>query len=131
MMLRAVLAFVLAGAAFVTADISVAQQVQRQFPKTALRGSIVVGDPPTVALNGRETRFAPGARIRNPSNMIVLSGTLVGAKLLVHYTLDSMGQLGDVWILTPEEAAKRPWPATQEQAEAWLFDASTQTWSRP
>ena len=130
MMLRVALAFVLAVSGFVSTDAAVAQ-VQRQFPKNALRGSIVVGDPPTVALNGRETRFAPGARIRSPSNMIVLSGTLVGAKLLVHYTLDSMGQLGDVWILTPEEAAKRPWPATQEQAEAWLFDASTQTWSRP
>ena len=130
MMLRAALAFALVVAGFVSADASLAQ-VQRQFPKNALRGSIVVGEPPTVALNGRETRFSPGARIRNPSNMIVLSGTLVGAKLLVHYTLDSMGQLGDVWILTPAEAAKRPWPATQEQAETWLFDASTQTWSRP
>ena len=130
MMLRAALAFVLAVAGFVPPDLSFAQ-LQRQFPKNALRGSIVVGEPPAVVLNGRETRFAPGARIRNQANMIALSGSLVGAKLLVHYTLDSMGQLGDVWILTPEEAAKRPWPATREQAETWLFDASTQTWSRP
>ena len=61
--------------------------------------------------------------------------TLMGSVLekcgLAEDMLDSMGQLGDVWILTPAEAAKRPWPATQEQAEAWLFDASTQTWSRP
>ena len=130
MMLRAALALVLAVTGFVSTDASVAQ-VQRQFPKNALRGSIVVSDPPTVTLNGRETRFAPGARIRNQANMIALSGTLVGAKLLVHYTLDSMDQLSDVWILTPEEAAKRPWPATQQQVETWLFDASTQTWARP
>jgi hypothetical protein len=130
MMLRPTLAFVLAVAAFVLPDLSLAQ-VQRQFPKSALRGSIIVGEPPTVMLNGSETRFAPGARIRNQSNMIALSGTLVGAKLLVHYTLDPMGQLSDVWILTADEAAKRPWPATPQQAEAWLFDPTTQTWSRP
>jgi hypothetical protein len=130
MMLRAALAFVLAVAGFAYPDLSSAQ-VQRQFPKNALRGSIVVGEPPTVELNGRETRFAPGARIRNQANMIAMSGTLVGAKLLVHYTLDSMDQLNDVWILTPAEAAKRPWPTTPQQAEAWQFDATTQTWSRP
>ena len=130
MMLRAALAFVLAVAGFTSPDLSSAQ-VQRQFPKNALRGSIVVGEPPTVELNGRETRFAPGARIRNQANMIAMSGTLVGTKLLVHYTLDSMGQLNDVWILTPAEAAKRPWPTTPQQAEAWQFDATTQTWSRP
>ena len=130
MMLRAALVFILALAGFVSADISLAQ-MQRQFPKNALRGTVVIGELPSVVLNGRETRFAPGARIRNASNMIVLSGTLVGAKLLVHYTLDSMDQLSDVWILTPVEAAKRPWPATPQQAETWLFDASTQTWSRP
>jgi len=130
MMLRAALAFVLAVAGFAYPDLSSAQ-VQRQFPKNALRGSIVVGEPPTVELNGRETRFAPGARIRNQANMIAMSGTLVGAKLLVHYTLDSMDQLNDVWILTAAEAAKRPWPTTPQQAEAWQFDATTQTWSRP
>ena len=130
MMLRTALALVLAVAGFAFTDDSVAQ-VQRQFPKNALRGSIVVGEPPTVELNGRATRFAPGARIRNQSNMIAMSGTLVGAKLLVHYTLDPMDQLNDVWILTPAEAAKRPWPATLQQAEAWQFDATTQTWSRP
>ena len=130
MMLRAALAFVLAAAGFASPDLSSAQ-VQRQFPKNALRGSIVVGEPPTVELNGRATRFAPGARIRNQSNMIAMSGTLVGAKLLVHYTLDPMDQLNDVWILTPAEAAKRPWPVTPQQAETWQFDASTQTWSRP
>jgi hypothetical protein len=42
-----------------------------------------------------------------------------------------MDQLSDVWILTPAEAAKRPWPVTPQQAETWQFDASTQTWSRP
>jgi len=34
-------------------------------------------------------------------------------------------------ILTPQEAAKRPWPATPQQAEAWTFDPIAQTWSRP
>src|SRR4029453_16711816 len=56
MMMRTALAFVLAAIGFTSPDLSSAQ-VQRQFPKNALRGSIVVGEPPTVELNGRETRF--------------------------------------------------------------------------
>jgi hypothetical protein len=127
---RLVLALVYAAIAFWAADAAQAQ-VQRQFPKAALRGSLVIDEPPLVTLNGRPARLAPGARIRNQGNTLALSGTLIGAKLLVHYTLDPTDLISDVWILTPEEAAKRPWPATPQQAEAWNFDSTTQTWSRP
>ena len=130
MKLRLVLAFVYALTAFGTAETALAQ-VQRQFPKNALRGSLVIDEPPRVTLNGRPAQLAPGARIRNASNMLALSGTLIGAKLLVHYTLDPMDLISDVWILTPADAAKRPWPATPEQAEAWTFDPIAQTWTRP
>ncbi len=105
-------------------------QAPRTFPGTALRGDMVVTNPPEILLNGRESRLAPGARIRGANNMMQLSGTLVGQKLVVNYTLDSMGQPLDVWILRPDEAAKRPWPRNQEQLSTWFFDAAAQNWTR-
>ncbi|MEO7335259.1 MAG: hypothetical protein ABIV63_01655 [Caldimonas sp.] len=108
-----------------------AAQLQRNFPQTALRGALVIGDTPEVLLNGKPGRLAPGARIRNTSNMLSLPGTLTGNRLLVNYTLDLHDQVQDVWILTPDEAARRPWPTTRKQADEWLFDPTSQTWSRP
>jgi hypothetical protein len=107
-----------------------AAQVQRNFPQDALRGALVIDAPPEVRLNGEAARLAPGARIRNADNMMVMSGTLTGTRLLVHYTLDTLGLVKDVWILTPAEAGKRPWPSTPEQAQQWLFDPVAQVWSR-
>ena len=105
-------------------------QMQRPFPPTALRGSLVVGQTPEVALNGRAARLAPGARIRGQNNLLELPGALTGRRLAVHYTIDINGDVQDVWILTPEEAAKRPWPTTPEEAARWEFDPAAQTWTR-
>ena len=106
-------------------------QVQRQFPQAALRGEIVIGQPPEVLLNTQPRRLAPGARIRAANNMIVLSGALVGNEFGVNYTLDAQGELRDVWILRPEEVAIQPWPRSVEEASAWTFDAIAQKWTRP
>jgi hypothetical protein len=108
-----------------------AAQVQRNFPPNALRGMLVVVDPPQVTINGLAAQLAPGARIRGANNMIQLSATIVGQKLLVHYTLNAQGALHEVWILTAAEAARRPWPETPREAQAWRFDAPTQTWIKP
>ena len=120
-------------ALFVTAALCTPLHAQttRNFPPTALRGALVIGDPPLATLNGVGTRLSPGARIRGQNNMLALSGTLTGTKLLVNYTLDDEGQVKDVWVLRPDEAAVKPWPTTPEQARSWQFDAGTQTWSRP
>ena len=106
-------------------------QLQRNFPATALRGELVVTQPPEALLNGRPARLAPGARIRDPNNMLVLSGALVQQRLPVHYTIDRDGLLFDVWVLRPDELSRKPWPATPEQAAQWRFDPIAQTWSRP
>lgn len=106
-------------------------QVQRNFPASALRGELVVVQPPEVRLNGRAARLAPGARIRGADNMIVVSGALVQQKLLVHYTFDTLGEIRDVWVLNAAEAARRPWPTTPQQAASWVFDPVAQAWSRP
>ena len=112
-------------------SLSAFAQVQRNFPPNALRGELVVGELPQVSVNGAAGALAPGARIRGQNNMLQMSGSLAGAKLLVHYTLDTAGQVKDVWILTADEAAKRPWPRTLMEAEKWEFDSGAQTWSKP
>ncbi|WP_309626422.1 hypothetical protein [Methylibium sp.] len=108
-----------------------AQAPLRNFPATALRGELRVLQPPEVAINGKPGRLAPGSRIRDANNLLAMSGTLVGEKLVVHYTLDPLGQLLDVWVLTPQERGRQPWPGTPEQAQAWSFNVDAQTWSKP
>jgi hypothetical protein len=106
-------------------------QVQRIFPQNALRGAVVFGQAPEITLNGQLARLAPGARIRDPNNMTVVPGGLIGGRFLVHYTIDLYGLVKDVWILTPGEAARNPWPTTPEQARAWTFDPVAQAWTKP
>jgi hypothetical protein len=112
-------------------SLPLAAQVQRPFPPTALRGDIVFGTPPAVTLNGQPARLAPGARVRGEDNMLILSGALVGRKATVHYTRDGYGQPLEVWILRPQELARKPWPTTPEEAGAWTFDAAAQAWRKP
>jgi hypothetical protein len=126
----AALAFALPAA--LVPDSAAAQTVQaRTFPRNALRGDLQFGVPPEVLVNGQPARLAPGARIRGANNLLILSGALAGSSATANYTLDGMGQLHDVWILTPEEAAHKPWPSTPAEAQSWAFDPSSQTWSKP
>ena len=105
-------------------------QTMRPFPADALRGSLVITQPPEALINGRAMRLSPGARIRGTDNMLMMSGGLVDIKILVHYTLDPLGLVHNVWVLTEEEAARKPWPTTPEQAQTWSFDPAAQTWTR-
>ena len=129
-MLRCVIGAIacLLSVAFVT---PAAAQAARNFPATALRGELLVTQPPEVLLNKRPARLAPGARIRAQNNLTLVSCAVVNQPLLVHYTLDPSGLLLDVWILTAEEAGRRPWPATPEQAANWSFNPDAQVWTRP
>jgi len=108
-----------------------AAQVQRNFPANALRGELTVAQPPDALLNGRPARLAPGVRIHGQNNMLVVSGAAIGQKLVVHYTLDTLGLVKEVWILRPEEVARRPWPTTPKEAQTWAFDPIAQVWSKP
>ena len=106
-------------------------QAQRVFENNALRGELLVTAPPESLLNGKPVRLSPGARIRNQQNMIQLSGSLLQQKMLVNYTLDGMGQVRDVWVLTEEEARRLPWPRTPEESQRWSFDPTLQRWTKP
>jgi hypothetical protein len=106
-----------------------AQIVQRSFPANALRGEIAFGQPPDVLVNGQAARLSPAARIRGTNNMLVMSGALMGQKAVVHYVIDPLGQVQDVWILTDAERAKEPWPTTAKDAQTWSFDPVAQVWT--
>lgn len=94
------------------AALLLAQQASAQarpFPATAMRAAMVVTQPPVITLNGRSERLSPGARIKGSNNMLVMSASLVGQKLLVNYVRDPQGLVHGVWILSEAEAAeKRP-----------------------
>jgi hypothetical protein len=51
-------------------------------------------------------RLAPGARIRDTTNRVIVP-TAVPSRAPVKYLYNGEGLVRQVWILTPEEAAKR------------------------
>lgn len=99
-------------------------------PAQSLRGEIVFGQPPEVLLNGKAARLAPGARIRDLDNRLVLSGNLAGQKLKANYTADTYGLLMNVWLLGPAEVAQI-WPSTPTEAATWSYDPVSHTWAKP
>ena len=108
-----------------------AAQSQRPFPPTALRGTLEVLQSPEVALNGKPARLAASARVFGTDNLIKVPASVAGAKHVVNYTVDAQGYLRDVWILNDAEAARKPWPVTAAEAQAWRFDVVAQTWTKP
>ena len=129
-MLRFAVAFIVLAWLAACSDMPTATGMQRNFPQTALRGAVVIGEAPEIALNGKPARLAPGARIRDANNMSIVPGALIGGRFLVHYTVDTSGLVKDVWILRPDEAAGR-WPTTTEESQKWIFNPAAQVWTRP
>ncbi len=84
-----------------------AQGLVRQFPAPALRGVLEVVAPPQILLNGQPERLSPGARIKNPANLLVMSGNLVGQRLVVNFLRDHQGLIQEVWLLSPAEAEQK------------------------
>jgi len=78
----------------------------RSIPKDAQRAQMRHLYDTTMALDGRESRLAPGAQIRDASNRVVVPSGVAGT-VLVKVLLDPDGSLRQVWILTPEEAAQK------------------------
>jgi hypothetical protein len=78
----------------------------RMIPAQAKAGEMRHVQDMIVAIDGVERRLAPGAQIRDASNRVVLPSA-VPAGAHVKYVLNDEGLVRQVWILTPEEAAKR------------------------
>ncbi|HYN13027.1 MAG TPA: hypothetical protein VET51_10355, partial [Burkholderiales bacterium] len=59
-----------------------------------------------VDVDGKRQQLARGAQIRDKSNRVIVPTALpTGAQ--VKYRLDAEGKIREVWVLTPEEAAKK------------------------
>ena len=88
--------------ALVLPAVAVAQV--RQIPDDAKRGNIVHVQDIMVKIDGQPMRLSAGAQIRSPDNLIIVPMS-VPPGALVKYTLDGMGQIHRVWLLTTDEAA--------------------------
>ncbi len=78
----------------------------RSIPADAKRATMSHVEGMTVELDGKRVTLAAGAQIRDGRNMIVVP-SMVPKGILVKYQLDTQGQVGRVWILSPQEAAQR------------------------
>lgn len=79
----------------------------RNFPANALRGSVTFVSGNKLLLNGNAVRSAPGLRVFDARNRLVMPGTLRGNTYTVHYVMEASTQmLHTVWLITETEAAK-------------------------
>ena len=128
---RCALPAALAAAVALALPFSAAAQLQRPFPRDALRGEMNFVAPPDVLLNGKPARLSPGVRVRNETNQLVMPPLATGAKAVVHYTLEASGMVNAVWFHTPEELSIKPWPRTLAEVEGWSWDPGAQAWVKP
>lgn len=77
----------------------------RMVPADAERGEIRHVQGMTIAIDGTERQLAPGAQIRDTSNLLIVP-TAIPPGSLAKYTVDANGMVRRVWILTPQEAAQ-------------------------
>ena len=75
---------------------------QRKFPENARLGTLQIHVFPQATLDGKVTTLAPGTRIHDKADMLVLPSTVQGP-VTVLYRIDTLGQVAEAWILTPEE----------------------------
>ena len=78
----------------------------RSIPDKAKRGEMRHLRDMVVEIDGAQQRLAPGAQIRDAANRVVVP-TSVPAGTPIKYLVNAEGQVREVWILTPQEAAKR------------------------
>ncbi len=82
----------------------------REFPQNAKRDEIKAHQYPYYKIGSQTYRLAPGGKIFNQHNMIIMPASLQLQTADVMYQLDMNGDLGRVWLLTPEEARQIPKP---------------------
>ena len=80
----------------------------REFPPNARRGKMTPGYFPDITIDGKPRRLAPAARIVNQDNLAELPATLRGTNIVVNYTVNADGDIDRVWLLTAEEARRKP-----------------------
>jgi hypothetical protein len=83
-----------------------ASATPRNFPAGVKRGVLTATVYPQVAIDGQVQTLAPGAKIMSRQNTIVMHSTLVDGAHVVNYTIDRLGMIDKIWILTEEERAQ-------------------------
>jgi hypothetical protein len=78
----------------------------RTIPRDAKRGQIRHVQEMTVQVDGKRLKLAPGAQIRDADNRVVLP-VAVRPGAPVKYRLDGEGMIGQLWLLSPQEAAQQ------------------------
>jgi hypothetical protein len=78
---------------------------QRLLPQEAALGKVDAFEYPYAQIAGKTYRLAPGARIFDTWNRVVMPPALP-ADARVLYLVDGNGDLSRVWLLTPEELAR-------------------------
>ena len=81
--------------------------IDRPFPANILRGKFTPGYFPDITMDGKARQLSPAARIFDEDNRIEMPAAVRGKDLVVNYTVDSMGNIDRIWILTAEEAAQK------------------------
>lgn len=73
-------------------------------PSAAQYGELKAAEFPYIKIGDSVMRLAPGVRIFDAQSRIVFY-TALPAEAKVFYRLDPMGQVINLWLATPEEAA--------------------------
>ncbi len=87
----------------------VAAQAARRIPADAPKGRFTALQLPLVAIDGRQFRLAPGARIFTANNLTV-TPNLVPDGTPVRYELDAQGLVRTVWIVDAAPGLERSGP---------------------
>jgi hypothetical protein len=79
----------------------------RTIPADAARGTMRHVQENVVEVDGKRETLAPGAQIRDASNRIIVPTALPEGSL-VKYRRDRDGAVREIWVLTPDEAQRKP-----------------------
>jgi hypothetical protein len=99
--------FALLGVAMLAAAPAISQTIQRPIPDETKRATIAYVSGMMVAINGRQILLSPAVQIRDQSNRIIVPSALPPGESVADYLLDFNGQVSRVWLLTPQEAARK------------------------
>jgi len=80
------------------------QQRPVQLPPDARYGELKAFAYPRAQIGKETLHLAPGAKIFNTQNLIIMPAAMPAAAPVL-YKLDMQGQLAQMWLLTPQEAA--------------------------
>ena len=95
----------------------------RNFPEAALRGTLHIDASGQAHINDKAIQMAPGLRIFNPQNALVMRHSVLGQTFTVNYLIEkSTGWLIAAWILSKAEVAQ-PRPGSTDVQRNYQFES--------